>query len=80
MRAISRLPLCTLHKAMADSVSVKRKREEADGENGVAAAEQGGSAAFPLSEMSVRRILRESARDKTVFLHGQVPGPIRGSC
>ncbi|KAJ6656068.1 hypothetical protein lerEdw1_004474, partial [Lerista edwardsae] len=40
---------------MADSVSVKRKREEADGENGVNVAEQAGSTAtsFPLSEMSV---------------------------
>ncbi|XP_062995553.1 m7GpppX diphosphatase [Elgaria multicarinata webbii] len=58
---------------MAESPTAKRKREEKDGENGTAAS-QGESAAgsFPLAEMSVRKVLRESARDKTIFLHGQV--------
>ncbi|XP_066495609.1 m7GpppX diphosphatase isoform X2 [Tiliqua scincoides] len=59
---------------MTDSVKRRREEEAADGENGVAVSEQGSDTApgFPLSEMSVRRVLRESARDKTVFLHGQV--------
>ncbi|XP_053126245.1 m7GpppX diphosphatase isoform X2 [Hemicordylus capensis] len=50
---------------MAEPLSVKRKHEEKEEKNGAA----GG---FLLSEVSLRRVLRESARDKTIFLHGQV--------
>jgi len=50
----------------------KRKREE--GEETGAAPHDGAAAPFPLAELSLRRVLRESARDKAVFLHGQVPG------
>ncbi|XP_068773157.1 m7GpppX diphosphatase [Struthio camelus] len=52
---------------MAEGARAKRKREEADGDAAAAAA-------FPLAELRVRRVLRESARDKAVFLHGQVTG------
>lgn len=51
---------------------MKRKREEeedADGDGG------GAAAPFPLAELRLRRVLRESARDKAVFLHGEVTGP-----
>nr|XP_056716278.1 m7GpppX diphosphatase [Euleptes europaea] len=57
---------------MAESPVLKKKREE--GENGAAESQKEGAAAagFPLADLSVRRVLRESARDKTIFLHGQV--------
>ncbi|XP_005142812.2 m7GpppX diphosphatase [Melopsittacus undulatus] len=56
---------------MAEAPPVKRKREDEDGDgNGGAAA-----APFPLAELRLRRVLRESARDKAVFLHGEVTGP-----
>lgn len=55
---------------MAETPPVKRKREEedADGDGAGDAA-----APFPLAELRLRRVLRESARDKAVFLHGEVP-------
>ncbi|XP_019364564.1 PREDICTED: m7GpppX diphosphatase [Gavialis gangeticus] len=66
----------------AASPERKRRREEKE-EAGVgdgagvgdadADADAGGGA-FPLAELRVRRLLRESARDKAVFLHGQVNG------
>ncbi|KAH0623251.1 hypothetical protein JD844_031337, partial [Phrynosoma platyrhinos] len=60
---------------MAESSAVKRKREEDDEEDGAAVApgEQDPAAGdFPLAEVSVCKVLRESARDKAIFLHGQV--------
>nr|XP_028563627.1 m7GpppX diphosphatase isoform X1 [Podarcis muralis] len=59
---------------MAEPPSAKRKREAKDGENGDAESqgEGPGAGTFPLAEISVRKVLRESARDKTIFLHGQV--------
>uniref|UniRef100_A0A6J0V679 m7GpppX diphosphatase n=1 Tax=Pogona vitticeps TaxID=103695 RepID=A0A6J0V679_9SAUR len=61
---------------MAESPAPKRKREENEGENGAAGSHEEAPASdtFPLAELSVRRVLRESARDKTIFLHGQVKG------
>ncbi|KAM6238277.1 m7GpppX diphosphatase [Porphyrio hochstetteri] len=57
---------------MAASPQAKRKR--GDGEEAAAAPQDGDAALtpFPLAALSLRRVLRESARDKTVFLHGQV--------
>ncbi|XP_061331996.1 m7GpppX diphosphatase [Pezoporus flaviventris] len=54
---------------MAEAPPVKRKREEAEDGDG------GAAAPFPLAELRLRRVLRESARDKAVFLHGEVTGP-----
>ncbi|KAG8434727.1 hypothetical protein GDO86_012903 [Hymenochirus boettgeri] len=47
----------------------KRKRETEE-ENG---AEGGTIAAHPLSGFELKSVLRDSAREKTIFLHGQVP-------
>ncbi|KAJ7305051.1 hypothetical protein JRQ81_010845 [Phrynocephalus forsythii] len=55
---------------MAESPVTKRKREEKEGEDGAADSHEAPS--FPLREVSVRRVLRESAREKAIFLHGQV--------
>ncbi|KAM4646363.1 m7GpppX diphosphatase [Amazona ochrocephala] len=55
---------------MAEAPPVKRKREEEDADGAGDAA-----APFPLAELRLRRVLRESARDKAVFLHGEVTGP-----
>ncbi|KAM7138089.1 m7GpppX diphosphatase [Macrochelys suwanniensis] len=57
--------------AMAEATGAKRKREGSE-EPAEPAGGDGGS--FPLAELCVRRVLRESARDKTIFLHGQVNG------
>ncbi|KAK4809400.1 hypothetical protein QYF61_009655 [Mycteria americana] len=60
---------------MAESPRPKRKREE---EEAGAAPHDGAAAAvppFPLAELRLRRVLRESARDKAVFLHGEVSSP-----
>ncbi|XP_015277994.1 PREDICTED: m7GpppX diphosphatase isoform X1 [Gekko japonicus] len=59
---------------MAESPTLKRKREKKEGENGTAESRKEGTTAtgFPLADLSVRKVLRESARDKTIFLHGQV--------
>lgn len=54
---------------MAEGPQPKRKREEEEEKNGGAAAQGGAAAAFTLSDLRVRRVLRESARDKIVFLH-----------
>lgn len=59
---------------MAEGPQPKRKREEEEEKNGGAATEGGAAAAFALSDLRVRRVLRESARDKIVFLHAEVPG------
>ncbi|NXL39158.1 DCPS diphosphatase, partial [Glaucidium brasilianum] len=62
--------------AMAEVPRSKRKREEE--EDGVAAHDGAATAAtdpFPLAELRLRRVLRESARDKAVFLHGEVISP-----
>uniref|UniRef100_A0A8C8BGC9 m7GpppX diphosphatase n=1 Tax=Otus sunia TaxID=257818 RepID=A0A8C8BGC9_9STRI len=58
---------------MAEAPRPKRKREE---EEDGAAAHDGAAATepFPLAELRLRRVLRESARDKAVFLHGEVRG------
>lgn len=61
---------------MAESPTLKRRREEKkEDENGTAESQKEGTTAsgFPLADLSVRKVLRESARDKTIFLHGQVP-------
>ncbi|XP_010579663.1 m7GpppX diphosphatase isoform X2 [Haliaeetus albicilla] len=57
---------------MAEGPRPKRKREEEAG-----AAPHGGTvtAPFPLAELRLRRVLRESARDKAVFLHGELTSP-----
>ncbi|XP_074832956.1 m7GpppX diphosphatase isoform X1 [Carettochelys insculpta] len=54
---------------MAEAGGTKRKREGEEDPGGGA-----GAGAFPLAELCLRRVLRESARDKTIFLHGQVNG------
>ncbi|XP_072740730.1 m7GpppX diphosphatase [Ciconia boyciana] len=61
---------------MAEGPRPKRKREEE--EEAGAAPHDGAAAAvppFPLAELRLRRVLRESARDKAVFLHGEVTSP-----
>lgn len=59
---------------MAESPALKRKREEKEGKNGSAASQNEGPAPgnFPLAELSVMKVLRESAREKAIFLHGRV--------
>ncbi|CAM5121046.1 unnamed protein product [Natator depressus] len=57
--------------AMAEATGAKRKRE---GSEESAEPPGGDGRSFPLAELCVRRVLRESARDKTIFLHGQVNG------
>ncbi|XP_063034390.1 m7GpppX diphosphatase isoform X2 [Melospiza melodia melodia] len=56
---------------MADAPQPKRKREEEEEKNGGTATQGGTAAAFTLSDLRVRRVLRESARDKIVFLHAE---------
>uniref|UniRef100_A0A8C3F9S9 Uncharacterized protein n=1 Tax=Chrysemys picta bellii TaxID=8478 RepID=A0A8C3F9S9_CHRPI len=56
---------------MAEATGAKRKRE---GTEESAESPGGGGGSFPLAELCVRRVLRESARDKAIFLHGQVRG------
>ncbi|XP_064588267.1 m7GpppX diphosphatase [Zonotrichia leucophrys gambelii] len=56
---------------MAEGPQPKRKREEEEEKNGGTATQGGTAAAFTLSDLRVRRILRESARDKIVFLHAE---------
>lgn len=51
---------------MADGPAPKRRREEGE-------AAPGGSP-FPLGSVRMRRLLRDSAREKAAFVHGQVPG------
>ncbi|XP_058675051.1 m7GpppX diphosphatase isoform X2 [Ammospiza caudacuta] len=58
-------------RAMADAPQPKRKREEEEEKNGGTATQGGTAAAFTLSDLRVRRVLRESARDKIVFLHAE---------
>lgn len=53
--------------AMADGPAPKRRREEAE-------AAPGPAAPFPLGSVRLRRLLRDSAREKAAFVHGQVPG------
>lgn len=62
---------------MAESPPPKRKREEED-DAGAAPHRGTVTAPFPLAELRLRRVLRESARDKAVFLHGEVPDRDRG--
>ncbi|KAM6234774.1 m7GpppX diphosphatase [Spheniscus humboldti] len=57
---------------MAEGPPPKRKREE---EAGAEPHDGAASAPFPLAELRLRRVLRESARVKAVFLHGEVTGP-----
>uniref|UniRef100_A0A8C8SRX8 m7GpppX diphosphatase n=1 Tax=Pelusios castaneus TaxID=367368 RepID=A0A8C8SRX8_9SAUR len=61
---------------MAEAAGAKRKRE---GEKGTAEPPCDADGSFPLAELCVRRVLRESARDKTIFLHGQVNGASEGA-
>ncbi|XP_023797322.1 m7GpppX diphosphatase isoform X2 [Cyanistes caeruleus] len=56
---------------MAEGPQPKRKREEEEEKNGGADTQGGATAAFTLSDLRVRRVLRESARDKIVFLHAE---------
>ncbi|XP_068028360.1 m7GpppX diphosphatase isoform X2 [Anomalospiza imberbis] len=57
---------------MAEGPQPKRKREEDEEGNGGDATQGGAAAAaFTLSDLRVRRVLRESARDKIVFLHAE---------
>ncbi|XP_075046567.1 m7GpppX diphosphatase [Mixophyes fleayi] len=52
----------------------KRKRED-DTENGDSGdAKSSAGTQHPLSGFRLQTVLRESARDKTIFLHGQVTG------
>ncbi|XP_068515668.1 m7GpppX diphosphatase isoform X2 [Anas acuta] len=73
---------------MAEGPEPKRRRAEAGDGDGVAAgdgaeaeagagagAEPGPGAPFPLSSVRLRRLLRDSAREKAAFVHGQVTGP-----
>ncbi|XP_064896415.1 m7GpppX diphosphatase isoform X2 [Columba livia] len=63
---------------MAESPRPKRRREEEEEDEKPGAAPHDGAAAaapFPLAELRLRRVLRESARDKAVFLHGEATGP-----
>ncbi|KAM6045084.1 LOW QUALITY PROTEIN: m7GpppX diphosphatase [Theristicus caerulescens] len=61
---------------MAEGPRPKRRREEEEAEAAVTgAAPRDGAAAFPLAELRLRRVLRESAREKAVFLHGEVTSP-----
>ncbi|POI28329.1 hypothetical protein CIB84_007921 [Bambusicola thoracicus] len=53
---------------MADGPAPKRRREEAE-------AAPGPAAPFPLGSVRLRRLLRDSAREKAAFVHGQVVGP-----
>ncbi|KAM9216954.1 m7GpppX diphosphatase [Leptosomus discolor] len=61
---------------MAEGPRSKRKKEEEE-EAGTGAEPHDGAAAapFPLAELRLRRVLRESARDKALFLHGEVASP-----
>uniref|UniRef100_A0A8D0FYY9 m7GpppX diphosphatase n=1 Tax=Sphenodon punctatus TaxID=8508 RepID=A0A8D0FYY9_SPHPU len=62
---------------MAESPSAKKKREGIEETHGTPGAQGNGGSdgdSFPLAELRVRKVLRESARDKTIFLHGQVNG------
>uniref|UniRef100_A0A8D2IR52 m7GpppX diphosphatase n=2 Tax=Varanus komodoensis TaxID=61221 RepID=A0A8D2IR52_VARKO len=66
----------SLDREMAESFTAKRKREDG-GENGATATQEENAAAaaaasFPLAGITIRKVLRESARDKSIFLHGQV--------
>ncbi|XP_058712869.1 m7GpppX diphosphatase isoform X2 [Poecile atricapillus] len=56
---------------MAEGPQPKRKREEEEEKNGGTDTQGGATAAFTLSDLRVRRVLRESARDKIVFLHAE---------
>ncbi|XP_033375578.1 m7GpppX diphosphatase isoform X1 [Parus major] len=56
---------------MAEGPQPKRKREEEEEKNGGTDTQGGATAAFALSDLRVRRVLRESARDKIVFLHAE---------
>lgn len=79
---------------MAEGPEPKRRRAEAGDGDGVAAgngaeaeagagagagAEPGPGAPFPLSSVRLRRLLRDSAREKAAFVHGQVAGGAGGS-
>ncbi|KAM4885775.1 m7GpppX diphosphatase isoform 2-T2 [Sylvia borin] len=58
-------------RTMAEGPQLKRKREEEGEKNGGTATEGGATATITLSDLRVRRVLRESARDKIVFLHAE---------
>lgn len=72
--------------SMADSApQLKRKREqEAEETAGTEEKEAGvgngtsAPARLPFSGFRVQKVLRESARDKIIFLHGKVPLNTRG--
>ncbi|KAG9482037.1 hypothetical protein GDO78_010980 [Eleutherodactylus coqui] len=52
----------------------KRKRESEAENGGAGDSETPAGAEHPLAGFKLQSILRESARDKTIFLHGQVSG------
>ncbi|XP_068023381.1 m7GpppX diphosphatase [Melanerpes formicivorus] len=62
---------------MAEGPQLKRKRQEEEEDAGSAPQDGAGAAPapFPLAELRLRKVLRESARDKAVFLHGEVTNP-----
>ncbi|XP_035201929.1 m7GpppX diphosphatase isoform X1 [Oxyura jamaicensis] len=61
---------------MAEGPEPKRRRAEAGaGAGAEAGAEPGPGAPFPLGSVRLRRLLRDSAREKAAFVHGQVTGP-----
>lgn len=60
-------------RAMAEGPRPKRKREEEE-DAGPELRDGAAAVPFPLAELRLRRVLRESAREKAVFLHGEVPG------
>ncbi|XP_069803440.1 m7GpppX diphosphatase [Dendropsophus ebraccatus] len=62
-----------LHTTMAQP-GEKRKREDEVENGGAGDTEASTGAEHPLSGFQLKSVLRESARDKTIFLHGQVGG------
>ncbi|XP_060643373.2 m7GpppX diphosphatase [Anolis sagrei] len=58
--------------AMAESPVAKRKREDNDGDATAPPGSEAVAGDFPLAELSVCKVLRDSAREKAIFLHGKV--------
>nr|XP_016851948.1 PREDICTED: m7GpppX diphosphatase [Anolis carolinensis] len=61
-----------LGSTMAESPVAKRKREESDGDASARPGNEAVAGGFPLAELSVCKVLRDSAREKAIFLHGKV--------
>ncbi|XP_073513513.1 m7GpppX diphosphatase [Phyllobates terribilis] len=69
--ALNGLLLRMLHTTMAQPGD-KRKREDEVENGGAGESAASAGAEHPLTGFKLRSVLRESARDKTIFLHGQV--------